>query len=176
MFDRRLLIFASALLTGIAAQGQTLYVSPAGNDTYPGTVDSSFKSIPKAISLAVPGTTIYVRQGTYPISSVISITSSGSRTDTCKLLAYPGERAVIDGSPMPVGGSNRGVALSGNSDTGLQVDNGTSFNRIINCVSLGPEGSLASFAVQTTNSWAPPFVVTDGDFQSIDTSGVLGAT
>ncbi len=356
MFVRRLLIFASAPLIGFAAQGQTYYVSPAGDDAFPGSRDSSFKTIPKAISLAVPGTTIYVRQGTYPISSVISITSSGTITDTCKLLAYPGERAVLDGSPMPVGGSNRGIALSGsywrlrgldimragdngmritgshnviencsfsgNSDTGLQIDYGASFNRIINCdsygnadpaqgnadgfapklgvgtgnaftgcrawqnsddgwdgylrgtndvtttidncwcfqngylsngtpsngngngfklggsdsvnlshnmiltrclsfdnrvkgfdqnnnrgsmtlvhctayrngtnysialslsasksliltncVSLGLAGSLASFALQTTNSWNPPFVVTDGDFQSIDTSGVRG--
>jgi hypothetical protein len=43
-----------------------------------------------------------------------------------------------------------------------------------NCVALGSYGSLASFALEATNSWMPQFVVTDGDFVSVDTSGVRG--
>lgn len=181
---RRFLPLAFLALSGIVSQGQTLYVSTAGDDTYPGSIDSSFKTIAKAVSLAVPGTTIYVRQGTYPITSVINIPSSGTVTDTCRLLAYPGERAVIDGSAMPVAGNNRGIALggsywhlrglditragdngmritgshnviencsfSGNFDTGLQLDNGASLNRIINCDSYGnadlSQGNADGFA------------------------------
>lgn len=43
-----------------------------------------------------------------------------------------------------------------------------------NCVALGSYGSLASFAVLATNSWMPPFVVTDSDFVGVDTTGVRG--
>jgi hypothetical protein len=44
-----------------------------------------------------------------------------------------------------------------------------------NCVSAGAGGvSLNSSAVQATNSWMPPFVVTNSDFISIDTTGVRG--
>ena len=45
---------------------------------------------------------------------------------------------------------------------------------IVNCLALGVYGSLGSFAVQTTNSWQEPFVVTNDDFISIDTAGVRG--
>ncbi|MDE3059334.1 MAG: right-handed parallel beta-helix repeat-containing protein, partial [Bacteroidota bacterium] len=43
-----------------------------------------------------------------------------------------------------------------------------------NCVALGDYGSLASFAVQQTNSWMSPFSVSSSDFVSIDTAGVRG--
>ncbi len=43
---------------------------------------------------------------------------------------------------------------------------------ITNCVALGSAGSLAAHVVQLTNSWHPPFSVTQADFVSIDTSGV----
>jgi hypothetical protein len=43
---------------------------------------------------------------------------------------------------------------------------------ISNCSVLGSVGSLASHVVQQTNSWLPPFTVTNADFISIDTIGV----
>ena len=43
---------------------------------------------------------------------------------------------------------------------------------IINAVALGNYGSLGSFVVQQTNGWQSPFVVTNDDFISIDTTGV----
>ena len=45
---------------------------------------------------------------------------------------------------------------------------------IINSLALGPSGPIASFAIQQTNSWMPPFSVTFGDFVSTDTTGVRG--
>ncbi len=45
---------------------------------------------------------------------------------------------------------------------------------IINGVALGSYGSLGSFVVQQTNSWQSPFVVTNSDFISIDTTGIRG--
>lgn len=46
---------------------------------------------------------------------------------------------------------------------------------VTNCVSLGTAGSLNANIVQLTNSWHTPFVVTNADFISIDTTGVRGA-
>ncbi len=45
---------------------------------------------------------------------------------------------------------------------------------VSNAVSLGGYGSLGSFVIQQTNSWQPPFIVTNADFISIDTTGVRG--
>lgn len=53
------------------------------------------------------------------------------------------------------------------------IDSGKTLT-LTNCVALGSYGTLASFAVQQTNSWMSPFVVTDADFLSIDTTGVRG--
>jgi hypothetical protein len=50
----------------------------------------------------------------------------------------------------------------------------TSVLTVKNSVALGNYGSLASFAIQATNSWMPPFVVTNDDFTGIDTTGVRG--
>jgi hypothetical protein len=43
-----------------------------------------------------------------------------------------------------------------------------------NCVALGNYGALATFAIQQTNSWLPPFVAAENDFVTIDTSGLRG--
>jgi len=45
---------------------------------------------------------------------------------------------------------------------------------LINCAALGEYGQIASFAIQETNSWRPPFVTTEEDFLSIDSAGVRG--
>ncbi len=51
----------------------------------------------------------------------------------------------------------------------------TSTVTVKNCIAAGSGGvSLLSSAVQTKNSWLPPFSVTNNDFVSIDTTGVRG--
>jgi len=88
------------------------FVSASGNDSNDGlSVDNSFKTIPKAVDLVVPGDTIYLRGGTHPYSATIYITKSGSASAVYSLLAYPGERAVLDFSTTSFG--KRGVNLSG---------------------------------------------------------------
>jgi hypothetical protein len=53
------------------------------------------------------------------------------------------------------------------------LDSGKTF-MVTNCVALGFNGSLGSFAVQQTNSWMPQFTATNADFLSTDTTGVRG--
>jgi hypothetical protein len=45
---------------------------------------------------------------------------------------------------------------------------------LTNCVALGSQGSIGTFAIQNTNSWMSQFVVDESDFVSIDTTGVRG--
>jgi hypothetical protein len=60
-------------------------------------------------------------------------------------------------------GTNYSISLALNNEKTATVING---------VSLGSYGSLGSFVVLQTNSWQSPFVVTNADFISIDTTGL----
>lgn len=62
-------------------------------------------------------------------------------------------------------GTNYSIPLALNSGKTATVVNG---------VALGAYGSLAGFVIQQTNSWQSPFIVTNDDFVTIDTSGVRG--
>jgi hypothetical protein len=91
-----------------------LFVSTTGNDaTGTGSIALPFQTIPKAISVANAGDTIFVRGGTYSINTTITISKSGTSSSKYCLFAYPGERPVLDFSSMAFGSSNRGINLSG---------------------------------------------------------------
>jgi len=103
-----------ALLFAFAeASASTYYVSPTGNDSAPGTVNQPFLTIAKAYSVTVVGDTILVRGGTYTVTTTINLSKSGTSASKYYLLAYPGERPILDCSSMAVNGSNRGIKLSG---------------------------------------------------------------
>jgi hypothetical protein len=73
-------------------------VDPAtGNDSGPGTLAQPFDTIGKAHSVAVAGDTIYLRAGTYDISSQVTLTRSGSSGNPITLTNYPGETVILDG-------------------------------------------------------------------------------
>lgn len=139
-------IFFCLLLISTAAPlfAQT-YVAMDGSDTNPGTFDQPFATIAKAISVAVPNDTIFVRGGSYASNTTLSINSSKSGTDSTRyyLFAYRDERPLLDFSSMPMG--SKGIALNnasywtlygfdvkGAGDNGLDI-NGGSFNVIENC-------------------------------------------
>lgn len=52
------------------------YVSPAGNDLNPGTLDQPFATIQKAANVAKEGSTIYIRGGVY--NQKVHVTHSGT--------------------------------------------------------------------------------------------------
>ena len=145
----------------------TYYVSTAGDDAYPGTIDLPFKTIPRGVTAAFVGDTIFVRGGIHVYNTTINISKQGMDSSWFYLLAFPGERPFLDFSSMPTSTNLRGINLSGtywhikgfdiyragdngmllrghynviefcsffeNRDTGLQLSNGASNNRIINC-------------------------------------------
>jgi hypothetical protein len=94
-------LFASlaglALVASLSrAQAQSkLYVAPNGDDSASGSLTAPFATMSKAVSLLKPGDTLFVRDGVYAESFVVS--ASGTSSDPIQIMAYPGETPIIDG-------------------------------------------------------------------------------
>jgi parallel beta-helix repeat protein len=95
------------LLGSCAAIAKDIYVAPNGNNSNPGTQSQPLASIQNAVYEAVPGDTIYVRQGTYYPSQRIEIYPSGTATNRINIKAYSQESVIVDGSKIQ--GNNRDV-------------------------------------------------------------------
>lgn len=81
-----------------------------GNDANTGTEASPYKTISKGLSRVASGGVVYVRAGTYPLSSKLTLNGTGaSATNLIRLWAYPGEFPQFDGT----GNSSDGISLSG---------------------------------------------------------------
>lgn len=81
--------------------GRIFYLSPTGNDASARPDDSlrPFKSWPRLAGRLRPGDAAVFRAGAYGGQKAIACSSLRGRKDApIYLLAYPGERAVIDGS------------------------------------------------------------------------------
>jgi hypothetical protein len=94
-------------LAGGRASAAEYYVSPTGSDSNPGTQASPFATLQKANNSAAAGDTIWMRAGTYSITSQLTLSKSGtSDTNRTKIWAYAGEVPILDIS-------NYGAASSG---------------------------------------------------------------
>ncbi|MDI5938159.1 MULTISPECIES: right-handed parallel beta-helix repeat-containing protein [unclassified Micromonospora] len=87
-----------------------LYVATNGDDGNPGTLAAPLRSIQRAVDLAQPGHTIYLRGGTYAPSTNLQLLKNGTSSQPITMRNYGTERVVIDGenmphTPAPVGGS-----------------------------------------------------------------------
>ncbi|MFF3967380.1 RICIN domain-containing protein [Streptomyces griseorubiginosus] len=95
-----------------AATQATYYVAPNGDDSNAGTISAPFKTLQHArdVVRTVNGNmtgdiNVFLRGGTYPVTSTISFTSADSGTNGHQIVyaAYPGEKPVLDGG-VPVTG------------------------------------------------------------------------
>lgn len=78
------------------ASAANYYISPSGNDSNNGTIDSPFFTLNKAWSVARAGDVIYARGGIYRFNSRQNLTGkSGTSSDTIRIEAYDGERPVF---------------------------------------------------------------------------------
>jgi hypothetical protein len=110
------------------------YIAPNGNDANPGTIEQPFGTFSRAISVATPGDTIYVRGGTYFLTSTITISAakSGTAEQLITLTAFQDEIPILDFSAQKLG--DRGISLRANywHIKGLQIkgagDNGMEIN------------------------------------------------
>jgi hypothetical protein len=89
------------------------YVAITGRDTNPGTISSPFRTIQKAIDLAVPGDVILVRGGRYEGFSIAR--KNGRKDAWITVMAYPGERVIID------------PHISSTNHAGIRIDNPSSY-------------------------------------------------
>src|SRR5215210_2321896 len=101
-----------------ATGANTYYVAPTTTGTANGSITSPFTSFTTAISTAAPGDTIYVRGGTYNLSSTISIGSgkNGTAANPYNLVAYPGEAPILDFRGETYSATNsgqKGISLNG---------------------------------------------------------------
>ncbi|MGD1045982.1 MAG: T9SS type A sorting domain-containing protein [Bacteroidota bacterium] len=166
LFRRFVLIIFLLLAILTVSFSTQYYISTTGSDTNPGTIDLPFLTLTKAVGLSslIPGDTIYIRGGTYTLSSTVSISKIGTKDNLYDLFAYPGEQPVFNFSTqtssdgIKVNGkywhlrgiescyaAHNGIAVNGsyniiencsvhdNRNSGMQLGNGASYNRVINC-------------------------------------------
>jgi hypothetical protein len=143
-------IFIGALCLFIATsvRAATYYVSPSGSDNAAGTMAQPFASLQKGNNVAMAGDTVFLRGGTYSITTPnttgagISITKSGT-SDSKRIYfwAYPGEVPILDFSKMTISATSythglsvtgswlhfkgieeRGVPMNTSSNNGVMVD------------------------------------------------------
>ncbi len=88
----------SILLLAFTAFGADYYVSTGGNDSNPGSLQSSFKTIQKALDTTKPGDTVYIRGGTYKEKVIVN--TSGTADNPITIQNYQNERAIIDGTGL----------------------------------------------------------------------------
>ena len=107
-----IILFISFLFLSILSNAANYYVATDGNDSNSGSsISEPFKSIAKAVGLAVAGDIIYVRGGTYNHSVTISFAKSGNENAPITLKAFENERPLLDFSGTAFG--KRGMDLKG---------------------------------------------------------------
>jgi pectate disaccharide-lyase len=95
--------------------GNAIYVSPSGSASAAGT-ESAPTTLDSAISRIQAGQTIYMRGGTYNLSTTITIPATNNGTSASKksIVAYGSEIPILNFSAMTESSSNRGIQLYGN--------------------------------------------------------------
>lgn len=78
--------------------GTVYYVSPAGSDLNPGTLNQPFATIQKAANVAKEGSTIYIRGGVY--NQKVRVTHSGASGAPITFQNYQNEKVILDGSKV----------------------------------------------------------------------------
>jgi fibronectin type 3 domain-containing protein len=82
--------------SGTPANGISYYVSPSGSDSNSGAIGSPWLTVQHAANVVGPGTTVYLRAGTY---GQFDVNVSGSATGGyITFTNYPGEAAIVDGT------------------------------------------------------------------------------
>jgi hypothetical protein len=120
----------TTLATAAITTGLDFYVSAAGKDSNPGTLELPWRTIQHAANMAIAGDTVFVRGGTY--HELVNIAGAGSASAGALVFrSYPGEHAVLDGTGVSwPGGPLRGLftLLGAHSDViieGFEIQNFT---------------------------------------------------
>ena len=102
------LIVVTTLLAARSAQATDYYVATTGMDSNAGTMASPFATLQKGVNTAAAGDTVWIRGGTYNITTPatsgagINFTKSGTATNPINFFAYEGEIPVFDFTNMVI--------------------------------------------------------------------------
>ena len=111
----RAIALAVALLTTFVpygGQAAAYYIATGGSDNNNGSLGSPFGSFTKAINTAAAGDTIFVRGGTYNLTSAITISKVGTAASPFRLFAYDNETPILDFRGETFSGANSGAVAS----------------------------------------------------------------
>jgi hypothetical protein len=109
----KIITFFIFLLIFNLTNAATYFVATDGSDSNSGTsLSAPYKTLVKAVSVALAGDFIYVRGGNYAFSATLSLAKSGSENSPITLQAYENERPLLDFSGTAFG--KRGIDLKGN--------------------------------------------------------------
>ena len=119
------LVFATTAPLVAAAD---IYVSPSGSDNAAGTLTAPIKSIQSAVDKVSAGSTIYLRGGTYALTTNVQISRVGTSSAPYTARAYNNEKVVIDGEALPYTPADLDASLP-NSDRGnFHIQNAAYWN------------------------------------------------
>lgn len=91
-----------ALQTPNIGNGPVIWVAPDGNDANDGSESKPLASLQKAVDKATtPGTTIYMKAGTYNYNARVNINERNGTSDNYNSIICPDGRAILDFSSMP---------------------------------------------------------------------------
>ncbi len=86
-------------LDNISYTSPKYYVSPSGNNGWPGTFAQPLRTIKEAVNRAVPGDVIVVRSGTYTgewsSDPTVTVAKAGSPARWISIRNYPGENPLL---------------------------------------------------------------------------------
>jgi len=104
-----LILVASLCGCSTSSEAAEWYVSPVGNDLNKGEKNTPLKTVTKALEYALPGDTIFLREGAY--HEFVVPTRSGKSGKVITIKSYPGETAKIDGTDLKLEGWSALVQL-----------------------------------------------------------------
>ncbi|MGG4091062.1 choice-of-anchor Q domain-containing protein [Paenibacillus lautus] len=160
----------------VSAAGTEYYVATGGSDSNPGTSSAPWKTLQHAADEAVPGSTVYVRDGVY--NQKLKITRSGTASQGPIVFSnYGSEKPIIDGTGLSVNGIEGLIEMTDvNYITiqGFEIRNYTTTSRNVMPVGIYVYGSggfinLTNNKIHDIKSTATP---TGSDLLGRDAHGI----
>ena len=91
------LLLSLILFLGTSISARQLWLSPSGNDSNNGlSLATAWQSPNTAFTKLVAGDTLWVKGGTYTVSSTVKASNPATKTSPVKVLAVRGEKPVFD--------------------------------------------------------------------------------
>ncbi|MHC1728937.1 MAG: right-handed parallel beta-helix repeat-containing protein [Syntrophobacteraceae bacterium] len=97
-------------IPGQSVAATAFYVATNGNDANPGAISKPWRTIQKAANTATPGSTVYIRGGTYRERVTINVSGSAAG-GYITFRNYPNEAAIVDGTGLSVPAAFNGLFL-----------------------------------------------------------------